>query len=243
MNIKYESIFKNLLVIDIETVSSVSSYDALSERMQHLWDKKAQLIKNDENLTSEELFFKKAAIYAEFGKIICIAIGFFTKNETDEAVLRVKALASDDEQQLLNEFKILLEEKFDQQNLRLAAHNGREFDFPYLCRRMLVNSIPIPEALQLSGKKPWEVQHIDTMEMWKFGDKKSFTSLDLLAALFDIESSKDQIDGSEVNEVYYVEQDLEKIAAYCKKDVVVTAQLLLKLNGLTNVKSPNIQIV
>ena len=238
-----KDIYKDLLIIDIETVSCVPGYGDLSERMQGLWDKKASFIKTDEPQGSEELFFKRAAIYAEFGKVICVAIGFFVKSDSGEPMLRVKAIAPDDEYQLLTEFKALLEEKFDHNLLRLAGHNSKEFDLPYLCRRMLVNGVPIPETLQMSGKKPWEVRHIDTMEMWKFGDKKSFTSLDLLATLFGIESSKGQIDGSKVNEVYYLEKDLDKIADYCKKDVVVTAQLLLKLNGMDLVKPQNIQII
>jgi len=144
---------------------------------------------------------------------------------------------------VLQSFKELIEQKFDPKALRLVAHNGKEFDFPYICRRMLINGIGIPDTLQISGKKPWEIHHIDTMELWKFGDFKNYTSLDTLAALFDIDSSKDDIDGSMVNEVYYTENDLERIAHYCKKDVIVTTQLLLRLNGQDTVAPENIQIL
>jgi predicted PolB exonuclease-like 3'-5' exonuclease len=136
-----------------------------------------------------------------------------------------------------------LETKFTSKDLVLVAHNGKEFDFPYICRRMLVNDLLIPEALDIRDKKPWEIQHIDTMELWKFGDRKNFTSLDLLAALFGVESSKDDIDGSMVNSVYYEENDLERISKYCQRDVMVTAQVFLKLNGLPKIKEENIEFI
>lgn len=237
-----QSLYKNLLVVDIETVSMVEDYNALNDKMKTLWDKKAAHIKNDDELTTDELFKKRAGIFAEYGKIIVIGAGFLAKDQ-DTPTLRVKAFADDDESVVLQSFKQLLEQKFDPQALRLVAHNGKEFDFPYICRRMLINGIGIPETLQISGKKPWEINHIDTMEMWKFGDYKNYTSLDTLAALFDIDSSKDDIDGSMVNEVYYSDNDLERIAHYCKKDVIVTTQLLLKLNGQDKVAPENIQIL
>ena len=140
-------------------------------------------------------------------------------------------------------FKDLIDKKLDSANLILCAHNGKEFDFPYLCRRYLVNGIEIPVALQISGKKPWEIKHADTLEMWKFGDRKNYTSLDLLAAIFDIESSKKNIDGSMVNMVFYEEDDLDRIIEYCKQDVVVTANLYLKLNLLPDIPSKNVKYV
>lgn len=223
---------QNILFLDIETVSCVEEYSLLNERIAALWDKKSGFIKNEEELTSAEMFTKRAAIYAEFGKIVTIAVGIITLDENKENTLRVKAFADDDESKILRDFKNLLEKKFDQSKLLLCAHNGREFDFPYMCRRFLINQIPIPQVLQLEGKKPWEIMHIDTMELWKFGDRKSYTSLDLLAAIFDIESSKDDIDGSMVHEVYYKNKQLDRIAHYCMQDVLVTAQLFLKLNCL-----------
>jgi len=238
-----ESLYKNLLVIDIETVSMVADYNALDDRMKTLWDKKSAHLKNDDELTTDELFAKRAGIYAEFGKIVCISAGFLTLDTDNHSALRVKAFADDDESVVLQSFKTLIEQKFDQQTLRLVAHNGKEFDFPYICRRMLINGISIPEALQISGKKPWEIHHIDTMELWKFGDFKNYTSLDTLAALFNIDSSKDDIDGSMVNDIYYTENDLERIALYCKKDVIVTTQVFLKLNGHDQVDAENIQIL
>ncbi|HEY8400107.1 MAG TPA: ribonuclease H-like domain-containing protein, partial [Cytophagaceae bacterium] len=156
--------------------------------------------------------------------------------------LKVKSFAGDDEKILLLEFKELLE-KFNQDKLTLVAHNGKEFDFPYLCRRMLINQIELPSVLNIGGKKPWEINHIDTLELWKFGDRKSYTSLELLAAVFDIPTSKDDIDGSMVNEVYYQQRDLEKIACYCRKDVIVTAQLLLKLHNEPLINEDQVYIV
>jgi DNA polymerase elongation subunit (family B) len=126
---------------------------------------------------------------------------------------------------------------------KLCAHNGKEFDFPYLSRRMLVNSITLPSLLHLSGAKKWEVPHLDTMEMWKFGDYKHYTSLDLLLALFNIPSSKSEMDGSKVNGVYYQEKDLKKIATYCVSDVVAIAQLYLKMKNLPLIEERNIALL
>lgn len=229
----------DILFLDIETVSCVPDFDSLQERLKPLWNKKSLLLKQEEN-TCEELFFQRAGIYAEFGKIVTIAVGAFHKNDAGDLSLRVKALFSDDEKDLLLEFKELLESKFDSQRLYLCAHNGKEFDFPYICRRMACHGIPLPQVLEIGGKKPWEVKHLDTLEMWKFGDRKNYTSLELLAAIFDIETSKDGIDGSMVNHVYYKEKNLQKIADYCKLDVLVTAKLYLKMKCLPGVKEENI---
>ncbi len=236
-----KTLYKNLLIIDIETVAVAPSYNDLNDRMKALWDKKASYLKHETETTPEELFTTRAGIYAEFGKIICIGAGFLTKNENGRLKLRVKAFANDDETILLNDFKGLIEGKSFQEEPSLVAHNGKEFDFPYICRRMLVNGIQVPKALYDKNKKPWERNLIDTMEMWKFGDYKNYTSLDLLAALFNIESSKDDIDGSMVNDIYYREKDLDRIATYCKKDVAVTAQIYLKLEGPDMLDAENIE--
>lgn len=232
---------ENLLVLDIETVRSHKLYEDMPERLQAQWDRKSTFLRADDDESPKELFEDRGGIYAEFGKVVSISVGFFTYVGS-ELSLRVKALYDEDEALLLNEFKDLLQ-KFDGKSLTLCGHNGKEFDFPYLCRRMLINNIKLPSVLDTSGKKPWEVNHLDTMEMWKFGDRKNFTSLELLATLFDIPTSKDAIDGSQVSNVYYEEQDLERIAKYCSKDVVVTAQLLLKLNQQPTIKEENIHLI
>jgi predicted PolB exonuclease-like 3'-5' exonuclease len=232
---------ENLLVLDIETVRSHKLYEDMPERLQAQWDRKSTFLRADDNESPKDLFEDRGGIYAEFGKVVSISVGFFTYVGSDLS-LRVKALFDEDEAILLNEFKELLQ-KFDSKSLTLCGHNGKEFDFPYLCRRMLINNIKLPAVLDTSGKKPWEVNHLDTMEMWKFGDRKNFTSLELLATLFDIPTSKDAIDGSQVSNVYYEEQDLAKIAKYCSKDVVVTAQLLLKLNQQPTIKEENIHLI
>jgi len=220
---------KNILVIDIETVACAEDYDNLDDRLRKQWDRKSVYLHNPDTLSSAELFNDRAGIYAEFGKIITIAVGFYTILEDSKTSLRVKAFAGDDEKKVLLDFKTLVDSKFDPGSLSFCAHNGKEFDYPYISRRMLVNGISLPETLNLRNKKPWEIMHVDTMELWKFGDRKNFTSLDLLASIFGIESSKDNIDGSMVNEIYYKDGDLEKITTYCMHDVAVTAQLYLKL--------------
>ncbi len=234
---------RNLIFIDIETVAASASYADLSEKMQQLWDKKARQIKNDEALSPAELYAERAGIYAEFGKVVVISIGFLYIDEEENVNLRVKALYNHDEKALLEELNQTINAKLNEKQVVLCAHNGKEFDFPYLGRRMTVNRVPIPAYLQLSGKKPWEVPHIDTMEMWKFGDRKSFTSLELLTAILDIPSPKNDIDGSMVSHVYYQENDLERIAAYCNRDVEATAQVYLRLQGQQLIAPEHIHFV
>ena len=221
----------NLLFLDIETVACTDNYINLSERLKTQWARKASFFKRDTTQTDEDLFNLRAGIYAEFGKVIVIAVGKLFEPEPGKLGLKTRCLSGDDEKKVLNDFKTIVE-KTDQTNLKLCAHNGKEFDFPYLSRRMLVNGIQLPVVLNLSGRKSWEIPHLDTMEMWKFGDYKHYTSLDLLAAIFNIPTSKSDMDGSMVNSVYYQEKNLPKISAYCTADVVALAQLYLKMKGM-----------
>jgi len=234
--------FRNILFLDIETVGCRATYDELSERLKTQWARKANYFRQrDDQLTDEALFHERAGIYAEFGKVVVIAIGKFSVTENGARTLRTRSFAHHDEAALLREFSAVLS-KMDQDQIRFCAHNGKEFDYPYLSRRLLVQGIPLPDSLNLSGKKPWEIPHLDTLEMWKFGDYKHYTSLDLLATLFDIPTSKGDMDGSKVNEVYYREKDLKKIAEYCVGDVVAVAQLFLRLKGQPMVEAQNIVI-
>lgn len=230
---------RDILFIDIETVASTDHYESLDERLKVQWSRKAAFFRRDSNLTDEQLFHERAGIHAEFGKVVCIAVGKYIDLESGSLGLKTKVYYDDNEANLLLSFKQMIE-KFDASNLRLCAHNGKEFDYPYLCRRMLINSISLPAVLNLSGKRGWEVPHLDTMELWKFGDYKHFTSLDLLATLFQIPSSKDKIDGSQVNRVYYQDKDIAKISEYCRGDVIVLAQLFLKLKGYPLIPETNI---
>ena len=222
---------RDILFLDIETVANTNEYESLDERIKTQWARKALFFKKDREQTDEDIYHERAGIYAEFGKIICIAVGKFIETEAGELAFKTKAYYGDNEATLLCEFKNMLE-KMDPASLKLCAHNGREFDYPYLCRRLLVNGIALPPALNFMGKKAWEVQHLDTLDMWKFGDYKHYTSLELLASIFNISSSKDGIDGSQVNAVYYKEKNLTKIKDYCVRDVVVLAQLFLKLKSI-----------
>jgi uncharacterized protein YprB with RNaseH-like and TPR domain len=227
---------RDILFLDIETVGCSDDYNSLDDRLKVQWARKANFFKQrDDQHTDETLFYERAGIYAEFGKVIVIGIGRYTENEKGELGFKVKSLYGDDERKLLQEFKAIVD-KMDA-STKLCAHNGKEFDFPYLSRRMLVNDISLPSVLNLAGKKSWEVPHLDTMELWKFGDYKHYTSLDLLAAIFNIPSSKGEIDGSQVNEVYYKEKNIKKIADYCQRDVIVVAQLYLKMKGLPTISS------
>ena len=217
--------FNKLLFLDIETVPMCATYEEMPEKFQALWDKKAGFLKKEEEDTPKSLF-PRAGIYAEFGKVVCISFGMML-----EGSFRIKSFYGDDEETVLREFATLVETKFSSKDFLLCAQNGKEFDFPYLSRRMLINGIALPEILDLAGKKPWEVAHIDTMELWKFGDFKNYTSLELLAAVFDIPTPKDDIDGSQVGTVYWKDNDLDRIVTYCQKDVLTIAQLFLRYQG------------
>jgi len=227
---------ENILFLDIETVPEVATFSELSEEMQELYESKTKYQRKDE--FTAEAFYERAGIWAEFGKIICISVGFFVGMDS-ERHFRVKSF-SGEEVQLLEDFKELLENHFNKSNQLLCAHNGKEFDFPYIARRMIINKITLPEKLNLFGKKPWEVAHIDTLELWKFGDYKHYTSLKLLANILGIPSPKQDIDGSQVANVYYNEHDLEKIVKYCERDTIAVAQLLLRFNNLEILKDDEI---
>ncbi|MDD2199678.1 MAG: 3'-5' exonuclease [Bacteroidales bacterium] len=218
----------NILFLDIETVPAVPNYEEMSDNFKKHWDKKADFFCKEDD--TPESIYQRAGIYAEFGKIICISVGLIIER-SDGRKFRVKSFFGDDEKQLLLDFSEMLREYTVKANRFLCGHNIKEFDVPYIARRMLVNGIRLPEVIDIAGKKPWEVHHFDTMELWKFGDYKHFTSLDLLTALFDIPTPKDDIDGSMVAEVYYNEKNLERIVRYCEKDVLAVAQLMLRYRG------------
>jgi len=218
---------EHILFLDIETVPETESFDELSDEKQELWDQKSKYQRKDE-FTPEE-FYERAGIWAEFGKIICISVGYFNF-KGDTRTFRTTTFHGT-EIKLLKEFKTLLNSHFSSGKHLLCGHNAKEFDFPYIARRMIINGIELPYKLNLFGKKPWEIPHLDTMELWKFGDYKHFTSLKLLANIFGIPSPKDDIDGSQVRRVFYEENDIDRIITYCEKDVITTAQVFLKLRG------------
>ncbi len=231
-----------VLFLDIETVPLHASYDEVDENIKKLWNKKAEtLMRHDKTLdedASPDVIYRRAGIFAEFGKIICISTGVFR-----EGKFRIKSFYGDDEFTLLMEFSNLLNQHFNTPYHTLCAHNGKEFDYPFMARRLLINGIKLPAILDFAGKKPWEVNHLDTMELWKFGDYKSYTSLALLAAVFGIPTPKDDIDGSQVYKVYWEEHDLNRIVTYCQKDTLTVAQIFLKYRGEALLKDENIVIV
>ncbi len=229
----------NILFLDIETVPQYPEYAALPEDWKKLWDTKSvTLIKYHEGHTQETLY-PRAGIYAEFGKIVCISCGVLQGSGAQRKII-IKSFSGDDEKVLLESFIDMLNKWASGEPKYLCAHNGKEFDFPYLCRRMIINGLPLPELLNISGKKPWEIGHLDTMELWKFGDFKSFTSLNLLAHTLGIKTPKDDIDGSMVWEVFWKEKNLNRIVTYCQKDVVTVAQTFLKMNGESVIIEENI---
>jgi len=218
---------EHILFLDIETVPQFENFDELNPVAQELWGQKTQYQRKDDFSPVE--FYERAGIWAEFGKIICISAGFFNL-KGDQKRFRVTSFHGN-ESLILKEFKNLLESHFNRPHHLLCAHNGKEFDFPYIARRMIIHGIPLPNKLNLFGKKPWEVPHLDTMELWKFGDYKTFTSLKLMAHILGVPSPKDDIDGSQVRNVYYDEKDIDRIIKYCEKDTVTVAQIFLRLRN------------
>lgn len=217
---------QNVLFLDIETVPEQSGFDLLNEKSKVLWEKKSEYQRKDGQTPAE--FYERAGIWAEFGKIICISAGFFSNQ--NGRTFRITSF-SGEETALLKKFKTLLEEHFSGPQHVLCAHNGKEFDFPYIARRMIINGISIPDKLNLFGKKPWEIAHLDTMELWRFGDYKHFTSLNLLTHILEIPSPKGDIDGSQVANVYYKEKDLDRIVRYCERDTIAIAQVFLRFRN------------
>lgn len=220
-------VLPNILFFDIETVPQQEFFSDLPEEVQQLYADKTQYQRKDD-VTAEE-FYERAGIWAEFGKIMCISVGFFTIKNA-ERQFRTKSIIGD-EKKLLMEFNQLIQTHFSNPAYVFCGHNIKEFDIPYVCRRMLINGLPIPEKLQLFGRKPWEIPHLDTLELWKFGDYKHYTSLKLLTSVLGIPSPKEDIDGSEVRNVYYNEKNINRISKYCERDVVAVAQVFLRLRG------------
>jgi len=218
-----------ILFLDIETVPISYEFGALEEKTKQLWDKKTKYLQERDRLTAEEIY-EKAGIYAEFGKIICISVGFLVQVKGD-AQIRLKSFANKNEKFLLQEFIDLLNSYYNHESYILCAHNGKEFDYPYISRRLLINELKLPKLLNNAGKKPWEINNIDTLELWKFGDYKHYTSLELLTHIFNIPTPKDDIDGSQVAKIFYEENDLDRIINYCEKDVVAMMQLFRKYRG------------
>lgn len=230
---------ENILFLDIETVAQQPEFSKLSDDFKSHWEHKANFIGKEEE-TPEDVY-GRAGIYSEFGKIVCISVGFINI-ESGKKTLRLKSFANDDERILITDFFELLNKHYNFKDALLCAHNGKEFDFPYIARRALVNGIDIPEILDLAGKKPWEVNHLDTLQLWKFGDYKHYTSLSLLTTIFNIPTPKDDIDGSMVNDVYWKDKDLKRIAVYCEKDVIALTQLFLRFRNEALIDTENIII-
>ncbi|OFX35861.1 MAG: 3'-5' exonuclease [Bacteroidetes bacterium GWA2_32_17] len=228
----------NILFLDIETVPQYPTYSDVPEPFNELWDTKSKNFREQETV---EDVYKRAGIYSEFGKIICISVGIIS--EKNGRKIRLKSFFYDNEKVLLENFFDLLNTKFNRNEHLFCAHNGKEFDYPYIARRGLINGLKLPKILDNASKKPWEIKHLDTLELWKFGDYKHYTSLNLLAAVFGIKSPKDDISGADVAKVYYVEKDLPRIVTYCEKDVLTVAQLLLCYKGEPLIADENIEHV
>lgn len=228
-----------ILFLDIETIPQYPQFSELSEPFKQLWTEKAEKI--DKERPADEVY-ERAGIYAEFGKIICISVGlvYITNNQH---FIRIKSYYGHDEKDLLLRFFELLNTKYSGDDHFLCGHNGKEFDFPYISRRAIINHLKLPKILDTAGCKPWEVRHLDTMELWRFGDYKNYTSLNLLSAIFNIPSPKDDISGKDVYRVYYQEKDLDRIATYCQKDVVTLIRVYMRYRGDEMIPDDKIEFI
>lgn len=223
------SFLKKLFFLDIETVPQYPNFAELPDNIKELWVKKADKICRSGKSAAE--IYPRSGIYAEFGKIICISVGVIRASEGTWH-FKFKSYYGDNEKMLLKDFSDMLLDYEKKHSIVLCAHNGKEFDFPYIARRMLINQVRLPDSLNHAGKKPWEVNHLDTMDYWKFGDYKHYTSLELLTAIFDIPSPKGNLDGSKVCEYYWAKKDLPSIVKYCEADILAIAQLVMRYHGL-----------
>lgn len=235
-NIKVEDV----MFLDIETVPDSASFELLNPAMQNLWDKKSRQFRTPDQ-TAQDVY-ERAGIYSEFGKIICISVGLI--REKNPFSFRLKSFFGKEEKSLLSEFSDMLT-KFSRTHKEaiLCAHNGKEFDFPYIARRMIIKGLTIPEILDNAGKKPWEIKLLDTMDLWKFGDYKNYASLDLLTSILGIPTPKDDIDGSMVAGIFYNEDNLQRIVHYCEKDVLAIARVLLRFKNLPGISDDRIESV
>jgi DNA polymerase elongation subunit (family B) len=221
--------FEKTLFLDIETVPQTYEFIDVDPKTRELFEAKNRYLQNEQR-TFEQLYDDRAGILAEFGKIVCISVGHVHETRQGKQI-RLKSFYHDDEETLLKQFKQLLDDRYNSPYHILVGHNAKEFDFPYICRRMLINGISLPAILDIAGKKPWEISHLDTLELWKFGDYKAYTSLALLCHVFNIPTPKDDISGADVARVYYEDKQLERIKNYCEKDVVALIQLFLRMRG------------
>ena len=232
----------NLFLIDIETVSCSEKYNLLDDHWQVLWREKIGRNINSE-MSAEDMYPLKAAIFAEFARVVCISFGYLKKENEDWSV-RIKSIYGHDEQEILQEFSDTIIKLFKQnKDWIFTGHNIKEFDIPFLCRRMLANSLPIPPFMNFQNRKPWDTPILDTLHLWRFGDYKNYTSLKLLAAVLGVPSPKDDIDGSQVGNVYWKENDLERIARYCEKDVLTLGNIMLRFHGLPILREDQIVFV
>lgn len=223
---------QHIMFIDIETVPLCQSYDMLSDDYKKFWERKSSFFRAETETAAD--VYQRAGIYAEFGKIVCISVGVMVERSGVKK-FRQKSFAGDDEKSLLLDFAKMITDFSPKGDKVFCGHNIREFDMPYISRRMLIHGIPLPPMLDMQGKKPWDINHIDTLDLWKFGDYKNYTSLDLLTHLFDIPTPKDDIDGSQVARVYYEEKDLNRIVTYCDKDVLSVARLYMKFRMMPGI--------
>lgn len=231
---------EKILFLDIETVPQVYEFGDLDDKTAELYLHKNKYIQERDGLTNEEVY-GRAGVFAEFGKIVCISCGI-VQDKPGGKEIRMKSFAGDDEKELLVDFAEMLNQHYNSPFHILCGHNAKEFDFPFIARRMLIHGINLPAALDIAGKKPWEINHLDTMELWKFGDYKHYTSMSLLCHIFKVPTPKDDISGADVARVYYEEGNLERIVTYCQKDVIALIQLFLRFRNEALVEEDNIML-
>jgi predicted PolB exonuclease-like 3'-5' exonuclease len=237
----YDIKLENVLFLDIETVPSVRNFNELTEKQQNLWEIRSSRKRKDEDEVEPAESWPRAGLYAEFGKIVCISAGIFS-SLAEPRRFRIKSLYGDEELSILREFAQLIKSFKQGRNLLLCAHNGKDFDFPFLARRFVIQGEKLPDVLNIAGKKPWELNFIDTMELWKFGEFRNYASLALLTEVLGISDPKDDLDGSRVAEVFYA-GDYDRIARYCEKDVLAVAQILLRMRGEKLIPEENVEVI
>ena len=224
-----------LLFVDIETVGVDEDLDSLHHTNPKLskvweetgWDYFKRKYSEDSELSSNQMFVKRAALLPEFGKIVCISVGFIVPSgET-----KLDSFYGDEKNILISTSELL--NRVDKLGFVICGHNVKNFDLPYIAKRMLINNIPVPKILPNYTIKPWESRVLDTKEVWGFNSFGGLSSLNLVCTSLGLETSKEgEVNGSNMHKYYYDSNNIEKIKNYCEEDVKCTINLVKKLKKL-----------
>ncbi len=233
---------KQMVFIDIETIRGKKTYnDVITENpaLDDYWQTKHTQIREKEPLSyghiedSAEMYEKMAALYPEWGQIVCISIGQIKFDEDGNPIkFTTKSFSGLYEKILLEEFNETASKIMSKYpRMQWVGHNIKGFDMPYIIKRSLINGVRVPNVFHLQKQKPWESQLIDTNDVWKFNGWNG-ARLGLLTEILNIPSPKQDMDGKMVSDVFWEDGDLNRISEYCEMDINATANVMLRISGM-----------